>query len=113
MPLIHCKVELKLKWTKYCVLPAAGADNVNDNVNGNNIIFTIKDIKLYVPVVTLSARDNEKLSKILSQVFERSVYWNEYKTKSETKTTTNKFKYFLESNFVGVVRLFCFSLFKL
>ena len=46
MPSINCKVELKLKWTKYCVLSAAGADNangdVNDNINGNNIIFTIK-----------------------------------------------------------------------
>ena len=47
MPLINCKVELKLKWTKYCVLSVAGADNVNvngnvnENVNGN-IIFTIK-----------------------------------------------------------------------
>ena len=46
MPLINCKVELKLKWTKYCVLSAAGADvNGNDN---DNIIFTIKDTKLYL-----------------------------------------------------------------
>ena len=51
-PLINFKVELKLKWTKYYVLSAAGADNVNDNVNGNNIIFTIKDTQSYVPVVT-------------------------------------------------------------
>ena len=42
MPLINCKVELKLKWTKYCVLSAAGADN--DNANPKNIIFTIKII---------------------------------------------------------------------
>ena len=27
MPWINCKVELKLKWTKYCVLSAAGDDN--------------------------------------------------------------------------------------
>ena len=26
---INYKVELKLKWTKYCVLYAPGADNVN------------------------------------------------------------------------------------
>ena len=51
-PFINFKVELKLKWTKYYVLSAAGADNVNDNVNGNNIIFTIKDTQSYVPVVT-------------------------------------------------------------
>ena len=105
--LINCKVELKLKWTKFCVLSAAGIDNViNDNINVNNIIFTIKDTKLYVPVVTLSARDNQKLSKLLSKGFERSVYWNQYKTKSENKNTTNEFRNFLKSNYVGVNRLF-------
>ena len=60
MTLINCKVELKLKWSKYCVLSGAGADNAN-NINSNNITFTIKDTKLCVPVVTLSARDNQKL----------------------------------------------------
>ena len=77
MPYINCNVELKLKWTKYCVLSAAGADNVDNR--DSNIIFTIKDTKLYVPIVTLSARDNQKLSKLLSKGFERLVYWNEYK----------------------------------
>ena len=50
MPLINCKVELKLTWTKYCVLSVAGIDNVNSNDEDNNNIFTIKDTKLYVPV---------------------------------------------------------------
>ena len=27
MPLIDCKVELKLKWKKHCILAAAGTDN--------------------------------------------------------------------------------------
>ena len=59
MPLINCKVELKLKWTKYCVLsPASNDNNVDENANANNIIFTIKGTKLYVPIVTLLARDN-------------------------------------------------------
>ena len=57
MPLINCKVEIKLRWTKYCVLYVAGADNTNDN-DSDNIIFTIKDTKLYVPFVSLSSRDN-------------------------------------------------------
>ena len=56
--------------------------------------------------VTLSARDNKKSTTLLSTGFERSVYWNEYKTKSENKNTKNKYRYFLESNFVGVKRLF-------
>ena len=55
------------------------------DTNSNNIIFPIKDTKLYVPVVTLSAKDNQKLSKLLSKRSERSVYCNEYKTKSEIK----------------------------
>ena len=88
-------------------MSAASADDVNanvdDNANGNNIIFTIKDKKLYVPVVTLSARDNQNLE---SKGFERSVYWKEYKTKSENKDTRNDYRYFLESNFVGASRLF-------
>ena len=55
MSLINWKVELKLKWTKYCIFSAAGADN--NNPNSNNVL-TIKDTKLYVPFVTLSAKNN-------------------------------------------------------
>ena len=51
MLLIKCKFDLKLKWTRQCVLVAAGVDNVN--ANDDDIIFTIKDTKLYVPVVIL------------------------------------------------------------
>ena len=50
-----------------------------NNTNFNNIIFPVKDTKLYVTVVTLSSKDNQKLSKLLSKGFEISVYWNEYK----------------------------------
>ena len=85
IPFINCNVELKLKWTKHCVFSAADNDNFINDPNNANIIFTIKDTKLYVPVVTLSARDNQKLSKRYSKGFERSLYWNEYKTKSENK----------------------------
>ena len=52
MPLIYCKIEWQLKWTKYCVLSAAGDDNTNADPNVI-IVFTIKDAKLYVSVVTL------------------------------------------------------------
>ena len=91
MQVINCKVKLKFKWAKYCAL---GVDNVN--ADSNNIIFTIKNANLYFPAVTLSAKDNQKLSKLLSKGFERSSYWNEYKTKSENKNTANEYRYFLE-----------------
>ena len=104
MPLVNWKVELKIKWKNYFALSAAGVDNVNNT--DNKIVFTIIDIKLYVPEVTLSARDSKNLLKFLSKRFKRSVYSNEYKTKSETKTTTNEFRNFLESNFIGMNTLF-------
>ena len=62
MPLTDCKIELKLKWTKSCVLSATGPDN--DNAASNNIFLTIKDTKLYIPVVTLSAKDNQVASSL-------------------------------------------------
>ena len=59
------------------------------------LLFTVKDTKLNIPVVTLSARDNQKLSKRFSKEFERSVYWNEYKTKSMDKKNEMNLDIFL------------------
>ena len=75
--MINCKVELKLTWTKHCVLSmldVASTDS-DDGVKSDSIIFNIKDTNLYVPVVILSAKYNQKLSKFLSKGFERSVYY--------------------------------------
>ena len=70
------EVELKFRWIKYCVLSVLGNENDDANVDSNNIIFTIKDTKLCFPVVTLSEKDNQNLSKLLSKGFERLMYWN-------------------------------------
>ena len=95
--LINCKVELKLKWSNYCVLSVAGNDDANGNYD--NIFFTINDTELYVPVVNLSAIYNQKLTKLLSKAFKRSVYWKECKTKSENENTTNEYSCFLKFKF--------------
>ena len=68
MPLINCKLELSLNWTERCILTVA-----------NTATLKITDTKLYVPIVTLSAEDNVKLSKLLSKEFKRSVCSNKYK----------------------------------
>ena len=53
-------------------LPASGNDNEIDNAdNANSIIFTNKDTNLYVTVVTLLAKDNQIVSKLLSKGYER------------------------------------------
>ena len=63
MPLINCKIELKLKWMNQCVL------SVNGNENANSINSYYQRKKLYVPVLTLSAKDNQEMSKRLIQDF--------------------------------------------
>ena len=62
MSLINCKVELKNKETNDCVFLAADADNPSSN--SNNITFSNKGTKLYVPVVTFSAKNSQKISKL-------------------------------------------------
>ena len=69
MPLINCKIELSLKWIENCILSSAGTAAT----------LKITDAKLYVPNVTLKTGDNTKLSKLLSNGFKRSIYWNKYK----------------------------------
>ena len=74
---------------------------VNDNFNKNpdNIIFTIKDTKLFVAIMTLSAKDNQKISIFFSKGFGRSVYWKKTKkAKSENKDIYKKKKKKKESN---------------
>ena len=102
--MINCKSELKLKFAKHCVLSACGNDN--EDVTSNNIIFNIKDTKLHLPAVTLSAKDNQKLSKLLGKTFKRSVYWNECKIKGKNKITTNNYRLVPESKSLGVYRSF-------
>ena len=51
------------------MLGVVNADNDYDS-NADNIIFTIKETKLNVLIVTLSAKDNQKVSKLLSKGYE-------------------------------------------
>ena len=69
MSLINCKIELSLRWYKNCILSSAGTAAT----------FLITDTKLYVPIITLKSENNTKLSKLLSEGFKISIYWNKYK----------------------------------
>ena len=112
MPLINCKIELSLKWIENCVLTSA-AIGANANATGaDSATFKITDAKLYVPIVTLSAEDNAKLSKLLSEGFKRSIYWNKYKVIDNIVVSinnANEEKYIrerLDASYQGVKRLF-------
>ena len=77
---INCKVKLSLTWDPNCVL--------SNLVQAST--FTITDAKFYVPVVTLSTKDNAKLSKLLSEGFKTPVYWNKYKVTSNREYDANQ-----------------------
>ena len=98
MPLINCKIKLNLTWKKECVL----------STDADNAVFIINDTKMYVPVVTLSKEDNKDFIEQQNKGFQRSIYWNEYKTKEVNENAdANVFKYInLDPSFQGVNRLF-------
>ena len=84
MPLINCKIKLNLTWKKECVLS-------NQN---SAAVFIINVTKMYVPVVTLSKEDNKDFIEQQNKGFQRSIYWNEYKTKEINENAdANVFKY--------------------
>ena len=89
---------------------AIGADA--DATGADSATFKIADAKLYVPIVTLSAEENVKLSKLLSKGFKRSIYWNKYKVIDNILVeiaVNNEEKYIrelLDSSWQGVKRLF-------
>ena len=97
MPLINCRVELSLTWNENCILTSLAG----------NSTFTITDAKLYIPVVTLSIEDNAKLTKLLSDEFKRSVYWNKYKVIPNKIYNANDYiRELLDASYQGVKRLF-------
>ena len=101
MPLINCKIHLELNWSENCVLSS-------NNCDGGNVSFKITEAKLFVPIVTLSTKDNANLTKQLNEGFKRSVYWNEHASKIETKELNNDnvTRFPLDASFQGVNRLF-------
>ena len=88
MPLINCKVELSSRWIENCVLTSAAVEADANDTGADSATFKITYGKLYVPIVTLSAEDNAKLSKLLGERFKRSAFWNKYKIIDNTVVQT-------------------------
>ena len=85
---------MTLIWSENCVItskarreadpeaePAVAAIN-----NATNAIFKIKDTKLYVPVVTLSAENDNKPLEQLKTRFKRTIKWNKYRSEMSNQT---------------------------
>ena len=99
MPLINCEVNLILTWSKDCVF-------TNSEGEGK---FTITETKLYVPVVTLSTKDNAKLLQQLKSGFKRTINWNKYESSIKTFAQNRYLNHLINPSFQGVNRLFVLS----
>ena len=103
LPLVNCKIDLELTWHKDCMISSV------DAAAGQVVSFMITDTKLYVPIVTLSTKDNTNLTKQLNEGFKRTIYWNQHVSKPFPETPHKKTgitRFPLDAAFQGVNRLF-------
>ena len=71
IPLINCEMDLFLTWSSACVITnSAGPE-----------IFTITDMKIYVPVLTYQLNINWNLLQQLESGIKRIINWNKYQSK--------------------------------
>ena len=99
IPLINCEINLMLTWSASCVI-------VSTDVANQNATFAITDTKLYVPVVTLSTKDNAEFLKQLESDFKRVVNWNKYLSNPELLAQNPNLNHLIEPSFQEVNRHF-------
>ena len=87
----------------------AGQPNRGDSPG--SAAFEIKDCKLYLPVVTLSAGNDNKLLEQLKTGFKGTIKWNKYRSEMSNQTKTNNLNHLIGPiSFANVNRLFVLSL---
>ena len=114
IPLFNCEITLILSWYKEFVLvgrafrgpTAAAANRINSPTTAK---FEITDCKLYVPVVTLSDENDNKLLEQLKSGFRRSIKWNKYMSQLSNQNKNNNLNYLIDTTFSNVNRLFVLS----
>ena len=107
-------MSLDLKWSKNCVLTSkatretdSDADPVVLAINSpTNAEFSITDCKLYVPVVTLSVENENKLYEKLKENFTLTIEWNRYRCQISNQTAGNNLNHLIDPTFDNRNRLF-------
>ena len=64
---------------------------------------------MYVPVVTLSTQDDNKILEQLETRFKRTIRWNKYRSEVANQTKSNNVNYLIDATFTKVNRLFVLS----
>ena len=72
---------------------APGVDAIN---NPTGATFKIKDAKLDVTVLTLSAERDNKLLEQLKAGFKRTITWNKYRSEMSNQTINNNSNYLID-----------------
>ena len=67
--------------------------------------FKIADTKLYLPVVTLSTKDDNNILEQLKSGFKRTIKWNKCRSEMTNQTKTN---HLIDPTFTKVNRLFIY-----
>ena len=116
IPLINCEITLNLTWYDKCVLvgrahrtAAAGPPAVAAVECPTNETFRVTNCKLYVPVVTLSAENDNKLLEQLKLGFKRTIKWNKYMSQISNQPQSNNLNHLIDPTFKNVSRLFILS----
>ena len=115
--LVNCEVSLTLTWSENCVITSKatreaglGADSAVPGINNPaNAVFKTTDCKFYVPVVTLSAGNDNKHLEQLKTRFKRTVKWNKYRSEMSNQTKNNNRNYLIDLTFTNMNRLFVLS----
>ena len=114
IPLINCEVSLTLTWSENCALTSKATRDADPDAdtavaginNPTNAVFKTTDCKLYVPVVTLSAENDNKLLEQLKTGFKRTIKWNKYRSEMSNQTKNNNLNYLIDPTFTKVHGLF-------
>ena len=64
---------------------------------------------MYVPIVTLSTEDDNKLLGQLKTGFKKTIKWNKYRSEVSNQTKNNNLNYLIDPTFTKVNRLFALS----
>ena len=121
MPLVNCEINFILTWSEKCVLTSeVGRDKIigtssdenpqfSEINNPTNATFKITDTKLYIPVVTLSTKDDNNFFEQLKSGFKRTIKWDKCRPERTNQTKTNPLNHLIDPIFTELNRLHVLS----
>ena len=100
---------MALIWSATCVITntekrilVAGQPNIGESLK--NATFKITDTRMFIPVVTLSAENDNKLLEQLKTGFKRTIKWNKYRSDMSNHAANNNLNYLIDPTFTNVNR---------